>query len=47
MYGIFYAISKLIAKFRYTITFQHLERSHNIAGMLLEQRRRKEIGSLE
>jgi hypothetical protein len=47
MYRIFSALSKLIAKFRHTITFQHLERAHNIAGILLEQRRRKEIERFE
>ncbi len=47
MYRIFSAISKLIAKFRYNITFHHLERSQNIAGILLEQRRRKQIERME
>ncbi len=47
MYKIFSAISKLIAKFRYKITFHHLERSQNIAGILLEHRRRKQIERME
>jgi hypothetical protein len=42
MRRIFSAIAKMLAKIRCTITFDHLERSRNIAGLLLEQRRRKE-----
>lgn len=36
------AISKLLEKMAYMIIFNHLERARNIAGLLLEQRRRKE-----
>lgn len=36
------AIGKLLARIKCTITFEHLERSHNIAGLLIEQNRRKE-----
>lgn len=43
MRRIFSAISKLLTKFKYTIAFYHLKRSHNVAGLLLERRRRKEI----
>ena len=42
MHRIFSSIVRLLAKFKYTITFCHLKRSRNIAGLLLEQRRRKE-----
>ncbi len=35
-------IGKLLARIRCTITFDHLERSHNVAGLLIEQKRRKE-----
>jgi hypothetical protein len=35
-------IGKLLARIKCTITFDHLERSHNIAGLLIEQKRRKE-----
>lgn len=42
MRRIFHAIGKLLTKIRCTITFDHLERSHNIAGLLIEQKRRKE-----
>jgi ribonuclease HI len=35
-------IGKLLASIKCTITFDHLERSHNIAGLLIEQKRRKE-----
>lgn len=41
--GICRAIKKLLLGMtRYIILFNHLERSRNIAGLLLEQRRRKE-----
>ena len=36
------AITRLLAKVRYTIIFDHLERSRNMAGLLLEQKRRRE-----
>jgi hypothetical protein len=36
------AISRLLGKIRYTIVFDHLERSRNMAGLLLEEKRRKE-----
>ena len=36
------AIAKLLAKARYTIIFDNLERSRNIAGILIERERRKE-----
>ena len=36
------AISKLLARIRCTIRFDHLGRSSNIAGLLIEQKRRKE-----
>jgi hypothetical protein len=36
------AIKKLLRIAYYTILFNHLERTRNIAGLLLEQRRRKE-----
>ena len=40
---IYLAIKKLSEKMRYTIiNFSHLERTRNIAGLMLEQRRRKE-----
>lgn len=43
MQRIVVAIGKLLAKIgRTTIVFGHLERSRNIAGLMLEQRRRKE-----
>jgi hypothetical protein len=35
-------IAKLLTKVRYSTTFDHLERSCNIAGLLIEQKRRKE-----
>jgi hypothetical protein len=35
-------IGKLLARIKCTITFDHLERSHNVAGLLIEQKRRKE-----
>ncbi|HEX2014486.1 MAG TPA: hypothetical protein VLA68_04590 [Nitrososphaera sp.] len=35
-------IGKLLAKIRCTITFDHLQRSRNIAGLMIEQKRRKE-----
>lgn len=35
-------ISKLLSKIKYTLVFDHLDRSRNIAGLLLEQKRRKE-----
>ncbi len=40
---IFSTITKLLAKIKCIVTFDHLERSRNIAGLLLEQRRRKEL----
>jgi hypothetical protein len=36
------SISKLLATIKYTIVFDHLDRSRNMAGLLLEQQRRKE-----
>jgi hypothetical protein len=36
------AIRKLLDKISYMIIFNHLERARNIAGLLLEQRRRKQ-----
>lgn len=43
MRRIVFVIGKLLAKIGYTtIVFDHLERSRNIAGLMLEQRRRKE-----
>lgn len=36
------AIIELLKKLPHAITFNHLERSRNIAGFLLEQRRRKQ-----
>ena len=36
------AIAKLLARIRCTIRFGHLGRSQNIAGLLIEQKRRKE-----
>jgi len=42
MRRISYVIGKLLARIKCTITFDHLERSHNIAGLLIEQKRRKE-----
>ena len=36
------AIKKLLEKMSYMIIFNHLERTRNIAGLLLEQKRRKE-----
>ncbi len=35
-------ITRLMGKIRYTIVFDHLDRSQNMAGLLLEQKRRKE-----
>lgn len=35
-------IAKLLSKIKYTLVFDHLDRSRNIAGLLLEQKRRKE-----
>ena len=37
------SIRKLLDKMPYLIIFNHLERARNQAGLLLEQRRRKEI----
>jgi hypothetical protein len=37
------SIRKLLDKMAYVIIFKHLERAKNHAGLLLEQRRRKEI----
>ncbi|HKZ61387.1 MAG TPA: hypothetical protein VJZ68_03080, partial [Nitrososphaera sp.] len=37
------AIKKLLDKMAYMTVFNHLERARNHAGLLLEQRRRKEI----
>ena len=42
MQKIFRAIAKLLARIRCTITFDHLGRTYNIAGLLIEQKRRKE-----
>ena len=42
MQKIFRAIAKLLAKIRCTIRFDHLGRSNNMAGLLIEQKRRKE-----
>ena len=42
MRRIFFAIANLLAKIRQVITFSHLQRSHNIAGLLLEQRKMNE-----
>jgi hypothetical protein len=35
-------IAKLLAKARYAITFDHLDRSRNRAGLLIEEERRRE-----
>ena len=42
MQRIFRAIAKLLARIRCTIRFDHLGRSSNMAGLLIEQKRRKE-----
>jgi hypothetical protein len=42
MRRIFFAIANLVARVRYTIIFDHLKRSYNIAGLLLEQGKMKE-----
>lgn len=42
LYRICAAIKKLLRMACYTILFNHLRRTRNIAGFLLEQRRRKE-----
>ncbi len=42
MQRISHAIARLLARIRCTIKFDHLERSQNIAGLLIEQKRRKE-----
>jgi hypothetical protein len=42
MQKIFRAIAKLLAKIRCTIRFDHLGRSNNMAGLLIEQKRRRE-----
>jgi hypothetical protein len=42
MQRIFRAIAKLLARIRCTITFDYLGRSNNMAGLLIEQKRRKE-----
>lgn len=42
MQRISHAIAKLLARIRCTIRFDHLGRSNNIAGLLIEQKRRKE-----
>ena len=42
MQRIYAAIRKLLDKISYMIIFNHLERARNIAGLLLEQRRRKQ-----
>jgi hypothetical protein len=39
---IFFAIGKLLTKIRHMIIFDHLERSYNTAGILLEQYKMKE-----
>lgn len=40
---IYAAIKKLLEKMSHLIIFNHLDRTRNYAGLLLEQRRRKEI----
>ena len=42
MQRISHAIAKLLARIRCTITFDYLGRSNNIAGLLIERKRRKE-----
>jgi hypothetical protein len=42
MQKIYHAIAKLLSRIRCTITFDHLGRTYNIAGLLIEQKRRKE-----
>jgi hypothetical protein len=42
MQRIFRVIAKLLAKIRCTITFDYLGRSNNMAGLIIEQKRRKE-----
>lgn len=42
MQRVYTAIRHLLERMSYTIVFNHLNRTHNIAGLLLEQRRRKE-----
>lgn len=42
MQRIFRSIAKLLARIRCTIKFDHLDRSSNMAGLLIEQKRRKE-----
>ena len=42
MQRIYHAIAKLLARIRCTITFDYLGRSNNMAGLLIEQKRRKE-----
>jgi len=42
MQRIFRAIAKLLARIRCTIRFDYLGRSSNIAGLLIEQKRRQE-----
>jgi hypothetical protein len=42
MQKIYNAIAKLLSRIRCTITFDHLGRTYNIAGLLIEQKRRKE-----
>ena len=42
MQRIFRAIAKLLARIRCTIRFDHLGRSSNMAGLLIEQKRRRE-----
>jgi hypothetical protein len=37
MQRIFRAISNLLSRLRFTIVFDYLKRSHNLAGLLLEQ----------
>jgi response regulator RpfG family c-di-GMP phosphodiesterase len=42
MRRIFFAIAKLLSKVRHIIIFDHLKRSYNMAGLLLEQWKMKE-----
>ena len=43
IHRIFSTISRIVAKTKCLVTFQHLERSRNIAGLLIEQRGRMEL----
>jgi hypothetical protein len=42
MRRVFFAIANLVARVRYTIIFDHLERFYNVAGLLLEHWKMKE-----